>query len=407
MELSPDAILFALELLRRRELPAAKLAGHLRGVAAGSASDHLVALQEALLDSRPELAPRLNWLGAEPPYVLFHCRGCRRMFRARTDQVGPAAYCPLCGEAVMTDRNLLLLGDWVGPARRAAEPPSPPYVLGARRRFVHFDLVGLLGRGGAGMVYEAHNRRAGRRVALKMLDFQPLESVAETFRRLRRESRVAATVVHENIVRVLDLGVAEGVPFIEMELVRGASLSERVRSVGPLQAAEACDLVVQALRGLACVHREQIVHGDVKPGNILIERNGRARLTDFGIAKFLEETTSLASASRLVGSPHFMAPEQWRGDPLSPRTDLYAMGLVLYYALTGRLPYEGRVGPALMYSHLQDPVISPDEPPPGVPERLARVISRATQKGPDSRFQTAEEMAAVVEACARGPGETD
>jgi serine/threonine-protein kinase len=261
---------------------------------------------------------------------------------------------------------------------RAAEAAGATATLPAVQQFAHFDLGPMLGRGGAGKVYQARNRRSGLTVALKLLDFQPLEPASDALKRLKREARVAASIVHPNIVRIFDLGVAEGVPFVEMELVSGVSLKERVRSEGPLEPAEAARLCTEALAGLARVHRERIVHGDVKPGNILIDDGGRARLTDFGLSTFLEETTSVSSG-RLIGSPHFMAPEQWRGEAVDARTDLYAVGLVLYFALTGRLPYDVQNPGALMYKHLNEPLLEPGRSCPHLPEPLAAVIRRASR----------------------------
>jgi len=141
------------------------------------------------------------------------------------------------------------------------------------------------------------------------------------------------------------------------------------------------------------------VHSDVKPQNILIDGEGRARLTDFGLARFLEETTTLSTQEHLVGSPHFMAPEQWRGQKLTEATDLYAMGLVLYFSLTGRLPYEGATRVALMYKHLHEPVIGAGRPLYQVPDPLAQVIRRATEKDPAERFGSAEEFAQAIADC--------
>ncbi|MHC4789406.1 MAG: serine/threonine-protein kinase, partial [Planctomycetota bacterium] len=206
------------------------------------------------------------------------------------------------------------------------------------------------------------------------------------------EARTAASIEHENIVRVFDLGVAEGVSFIEMEFVEGPSLREKVRREGSLPARQAVRLCAETLSGLACVHGAKMIHRDVKPGNILIDRQERARLTDFGLSRFLEETTSLSASEKVVGSPHFMAPEQWRGESLSPRTDLYAVGMVLYYALSGALPFEGAGAAALMYKHLHEPLLPPGEANPLVPRYLAQVIRRATAKGPAERFGSAAEF---------------
>jgi len=183
----------------------------------------------------------------------------------------------------------------------------------------------------------------------------------------------------------------EGLSFIEMELVRGTSLAEQVRAEGPLPPLQAVRLCAETLAALARVHQGGIVHRDIKPGNILVDQEGRARLTDFGLSRLLEETTTLAGTDRVVGSPHFMAPEQWRGEAVSARTDLYATGLVLYFALTARLPYEGESLVSLMYRHLHDPLLRAGEPYP-LPDYLCQVIRRATEKHPAARFESAEEF---------------
>ncbi len=169
-----------------------------------------------------------------------------------------------------------------------------------------------------------------------------------------------------------------------------------MRREGLLAPGEACRLCLQALGGLAAVHRARIVHSDIKPQNILIDAEGRARLTDFGLARFLEETTTISAQERVVGSPHFMAPEQWRGRKLTEATDLYAMGLVLYFALTGRLPYEGQARVALMYKHLHEPVLEPGRALPPIPHPLAQIIRRATAKSPEERFGSAGEFAKAI-----------
>jgi len=394
MQASPDAILLGLELLRSRVVSGREVAGFVRAAAQSKAADQSVAMGEQILARRPDLTELVLQCQAAPPYIPLHCNGCGGRFRVGPEQAVPTSTCPLCGEALATRAEVLFLSDWAMSPARAAEA-SPGYALVAQPRFAHFDLVKLIGRGGAGRVYEARNRRVGRVVALKLLHFRPLESAAETFGRLRRESRAAVSIKHQSIVRVLDLGVAEGVPFVEMELVRGVSLDRRVKADGPIAPLEACTICAQTLSGLECVHRARIVHGDVKPGNIMVDELGRARLTDFGIATFLEETTSLTAGGRAIGSPHFMAPEQWRGEPLSPRTDVYAMGLVLYFMLTGSRPYEGQTGPALMYKHLEGAAA---ELKWGMPERLRQIIRHATRTEPEERFAGAEEFRDALDA---------
>jgi len=187
--------------------------------------------------------------------------------------------------------------------------------------------------------------------------------------------------------------VAEGLPFIEMELIQGTSLREHLRREGALSPRQACTLCLQALAGLAAVHDQRIVHGDIKPGNILLDEEGRARLTDFGLSRFLEETTSMTPSRKAVGSPHFMAPEQWRGELLTARTDLYAMGLVLYNMLTGALPFDGLSLVTMMYRHLNESVLEAQQTPVAMPDRLAQIIRRSTEKAPERRFQACEAFA--------------
>ncbi len=397
MGCSADAILLGLRLVEQGHLSPREAAEHLRAVIAGDVPDHLVALEERILTRRPELSARTVQNCGEAPYVPVDCPGCKARFRVLPDQVGPSAYCPLCGEAIMKANGLAFLGDDPMSGLRAAEAPAHYAAAAAPERFAHFELHGLLGRGGTGRIYRARNLRSGQTVALKLLHFQPLEPAADSLRRLRQEAHAAAAVEHENVVRVFDLGVAEGLAFIEMQLVEGPSLRERMRRDGPMPPEQACLLCRQVLAGLAQVHRHGIVHGDIKPGNILLRGDGVPLLTDFGIARLLEETTSETPGSKVVGSPHFMAPEQWRGERLTLATDLYAMGLVLYSALLARLPYEGQSRVALMYKHLHEPLLDPQEYYPEIPRYLAEVIVRATEKPVAERFGNAEEFAGALE----------
>ena len=396
MNLSADAIMLGLDLMKEGGIPPGRLAELFRAVSASGVPDQVVALEERVLARAPDLASLVARLGVRPRYVPVDCPSCQARLRAPGEVVGPSSYCPLCGEAIVTARQFLFLEAYAETEWRAAEKEAPLYGLPRPQRFAHFELLRLLGRGGAGRVYEARNVKSGRTVAVKVLAFRPLESAADAFKRLRREARVAASVTHHNVVPVHDLGVAEGLPFIEMELIEGTSLREHLRREGGLPPRQACTLCVQALAGLAAVHEHGIVHGDVKPGNILLDGEGQVRLTDFGLSRFLEETTSMTSNRKAVGSPHFMAPEQWRGDLLTARTDLYAMGLVLYNMLTGVLPFEGLSLVAMMYRHLNESVLEAQRSPAAMPNHLARIIRRSTEKAPERRFQTCEAFAGAI-----------
>lgn len=391
---APDAVLLALGLVSEGHLAAGE-AADLIGEASSAGGDQFVALQEHVVARRPDLRSAVSALGEVCVYVPLDCRACGGRFRARPAELESAETCPLCGEALASRLRPRLPARQQGTSGRAAEAAGT-YAPALCRRFAHFQLQNLLGGGGAGQVFRAVNRRTGARVAVKLLDFEPLESVADSLRKLRQEARATASVRHPNVVPVLDLGVAEGIPFVEMELVEGPSLTHLVRREGCLARERAAALLQQALCGLGAVHAARIVHGDVKPGNILVDRAGCARLTDFGLATFLEETTSLSTTSTVVGSPHFMAPEQWRGEALSPATDLYAMGMVLYFALTGRLPWEGERSFALMFHHLHEPLLPAGASHYPIPDALAQVIRRATEKDPAERFGDAGEFAAAL-----------
>ncbi|MHC5035559.1 MAG: serine/threonine-protein kinase, partial [Planctomycetota bacterium] len=401
-------ISLGLRLLAAGYVRPTELAEHFRAVAAGSAPDHLVAFQERILARHAGMEDVLAQLEPDPRCVVLDCQSCRARFRAPRPGLGQASYCPMCAEAVTTARRLLVLEGFSSsaddrPARAAGVPGLFAAEGGARyavapavQRFAHFELIRLAGRGEAGRVYEARNVRSGRKVALKVLDLEPPAADGGMLRRLRREARVASGVVHEHVVRVLDLGVAEGIFFVEMQFVGGVALSDHVRRLGPLPASEACRLCQEMLSGLSRVHREGVVHGDVGPGNILMDERKRARLTDFCLSRLVAGATSPAGGGPQVGSPQFMAPEQWRGEALSARTDIYSAGLVLYFLLTGTMPYEGASRPELMHKHLHEPLLHPEAGHPMVPERLARVIRQATSKAPADRFESAEALSAAL-----------
>jgi serine/threonine-protein kinase len=282
-------------------------------------------------------------------------------------------------------------------ARRAAEGGAAYATPVPGARFGHFELVTVLGRGGAGRVYRARNTRSGRLVALKVLDVRPLDSAEEVERRLHREVRVARRVHHAHVVGVLSAGIIGGVPYLETQLVQGGSLrDEAVRRRGlPVQ--EAAGICCQALRGLQAVHRMAMVHGDVKPANILLDEQGRARVSDFGLARFLEEATSTGTTG-LVGSPYYMAPECWTGGLAMPASDIYSMGLVLYFALTGRHPWQGRSPAAIMCGHLQQSLLPEGQEPSGMPAGLADIVRRASARRPEDRFADSAQFADALTA---------
>ena len=357
MELSASAILLGLSVLKRGRARPRELADCLIELSQSSERDQVLGLQERLLIDDREQSPRLAKLTVESDFTPVHCPECSSRFRAYSWQIDRSDTCPACEAPIAVPGAVIGDADRQ-PARRAAEVLPAYRTAGSSDRFAHFELVSQVGAGGASTVYEAVNSRSRRRVALKLLNFLPLERTRATWERLLREAAVTGSVAHSHVVEVYDTALVEGRPFIEMEFLPGGSLRDRLEQGGPLDVGEACRIVCESLKGLSRAHRENVIHRDLKAGNILLEENGRAKVSDFGLCKLLEETTS-TTTGKLLGSPHFMAPEQWQGAEIGPWTDIYAAGLILYYVLTGRRPFEGDNALSVMYQHLHSPVPDP------------------------------------------------
>ncbi len=264
-----------------------------------------------------------------------------------------------------------------------------------------YRVVGTLAEGGMGAVYDVLDERLDRPVAMKVLR-RELADEQEARRRFEREARLVAKLGHPNIAQVLDFGHAsDGASYLVMERVPGETLSkilERDKRVEPMRAAE---IVRQALDGVAAAHATGIVHRDIKPGNVMVFRVGASardmvKVLDFGIASFVttQTYTRLTHTGVIVGTPAYMAPEQARGEPVDARTDVYAMGVLLYCLLAGRKPFQGDVA-----AMLEGVLFS--EPPPvasfaDVSPELAAIVARAMRKGPATRFGTASEMSLAL-----------
>jgi tetratricopeptide (TPR) repeat protein len=273
-----------------------------------------------------------------------------------------------------------------------------------------YRVLEKLGEGGMGEVYRAHDSRLGRDVALKVL---PAEFAAdpERLQRFEREARATAALSHPNILAVYDLGTYEGTPFIVEELVEGESLRERL-SGGPVPVTTAVELASQIARGLAAAHEKHIVHRDLKPDNVIVTRDGVAKILDFGLAKFVDprspdnsETLTRAPAGetesgRVLGTIAYMAPEQARGAAVDHRADIFALGVVLYEMLAGSRPFAGVGAIDTLSAILKD---DPKPLPSTVPSGLQGVVRRCLEKRPDDRFATAREVLAALQATTTDP----
>lgn len=255
-----------------------------------------------------------------------------------------------------------------------------------------------LGRGGMGVVYLAHEVALDRTVALKVLP-PALAGRADQRQRFLREARTAARLSHPHIVPIFTVDEVDGLVFFAMAHVHGESLGERIRRRGPLATSEVVRVLREVAWALAYAHAQGVVHRDVKPDNVLLEEpSGRALVTDFGIARGLDES---GSAGREVqGTAEFMSPEQVRGDAMDARSDIYSLGVLGFYGLTGRFPFEADSVPAMLAKHLEEPAPPLASVVPGVPSRLARAIDRCLRKDPGERFPDGE---ALAEALGQSP----
>ena len=257
-----------------------------------------------------------------------------------------------------------------------------------------FEVIRELGRGGMGVVVLARDLRLDRMVAIKVL---PATVADDEWReRFLREARTAAQLSHPNIVPIYRADETDGLAFFIMGFVDGESLAERVQARGALPVPDVVPWLREVAWALAYAHARGVVHRDVKPENIMVERSsGRAFVTDFGIARDTK-ADSLTATGSVLGTVHYMSPEQASGDPLDGRSDLYALGLVGFYLLSGRQPFEGLAAHAVLVAHATRPVPPLSSVAPQVPRAVAAVIDRCVAKRPDDRYATGEELAEAL-----------
>jgi eukaryotic-like serine/threonine-protein kinase len=263
-----------------------------------------------------------------------------------------------------------------------------------------FELEEVVGSGGMASVYRAHDRLLERPVALKILHEHYVRD-EEAVERFQREARSAAQLAHPNIVTVIDRGEDDGRPYIVFEYVVGENLKQLVTREGALPIGTAIDLGIQIAQALEAAHERGVVHRDIKPQNVLLGEEGRAKVTDFGIAR-ARGTEGLTLTGTIMGTSDYIAPEQAKGEPAGEASDIYSLGVVLYELLTGRVPYEGESPVAVAMRHVHDPVPSVRSRRPEVPPRLDACVRRALAKEPRDRFASMSDLIAELEACRRG-----
>jgi hypothetical protein len=270
-------------------------------------------------------------------------------------------------------------------------------------RLGKYRLVHRVGEGGTGVVYAAEDPVLTRRVAIKILSGDATQEPGAA-QRFIREARAAARLNHPNVVTVYDMGRQDDITYIVMELVDGASAQAALAERGTLPWPQATRISADVCRGLAAAHGAGLIHRDIKPSNILLGGDGSVKLSDFGLAKAPQlDTTHATQPGTILGTPHYMSPEQCAGEHIDARADLYALGGAYYALLTGRPPYSGSDGVKVMYAHCTAPIPDPRNVVPSVPEACTAVVAKAMAKKRADRFRSAQEMLAALTAILETP----
>ncbi len=260
-----------------------------------------------------------------------------------------------------------------------------------------FELVELIGKGGMSSVYKAQDRLLDRMVAIKILHPHFTED-EEYVERFRREARSVAQLSHPNIVTVIDRGEDAGRQYIVFEYVEGENLKELLERTGPMPVRDALVMALQMTRALSFAHGRGLIHRDVKPQNVLLNADGQAKMTDFGIARSID-VQGVTITGTILGTSEYIAPEQARGEQVDAQTDVYSMGVVLYELLTGGVPFEGDNFVTVALRHVNEPVPSVLDRRPEVPARVATAVERSMAKFPAERFQSMDELSEELEIC--------
>ncbi|HML22633.1 MAG TPA: serine/threonine-protein kinase, partial [Aggregatilinea sp.] len=272
------------------------------------------------------------------------------------------------------------------------------------RTLGNYEIVGRLGRGGMATVYRAHQLNMQRDVAIKVMSVE-LASNPQFVSRFEQEAHVIAHLEHPRILPVHDYGHDGDYFYIVMRLVEGETLFERLQR-GQLSLKEAARFTGQIGEALDYAHSRGIIHRDLKPNNVLIDAWDNTYLMDFGLAKLIASSQQLTASGAVLGTPAYMSPEQWRGGEVDARTDVYALGVMLYEMVLGQPPFDSETPYSLMYKHLNDLPTPPREIMPGLPPAVEACLMKALEKDPPKRYQSAGELARAFRA-AVGEGEAE
>ncbi len=303
--------------------------------------------------------------------------------KCHSDNTNTARFCSNCAAPLTLDKEAILSGTetyltQIQELKRGS-------VFAER-----YEVIEELGRGGMGKVYRVIDKKIDEEIALKLLKPE-IASDEKNIERFRNELKYARKITHNNVCRMYHLGEVEGAQFITMEYVSGEDLKTSIRRVGPLSTGKAVIIIKQVCEGLAEAHKHSVIHRDLKPHNIMIDKKGNARIMDFGIVRSLK-TAGITQTGLMVGTPTYMSPEQAEGIAATQLSDIYSLGVILFELVTGRVPFEGDTALTLALKHKTAPIPDPREFNAQIPEELSLVIFKCMEKNPDKRYQNAEEL---------------
>jgi serine/threonine protein kinase len=264
-----------------------------------------------------------------------------------------------------------------------------------------YELLEKIGEGGMGIVYKAKCHLLNRIVAVKILKAE-LSRDEEFVARFKREATSAARLSHPNIVNVHDVGEENDVNFIVMEYINGKTLKQIIKANGRISSQRTVEIALQIARALDCAHKNNIIHRDIKPDNILITEDNIVKVADFGIAKVADSRT-VTNSNKIIGTAHYFSPEQAKGNFVDGRTDIYSLGILMYEMITGKVPYDADSSITIAMMHIQEPVIPPIEINADIPENINGVILKAIEKEPINRYQEAKKMAEILSSIKKNP----
>jgi serine/threonine protein kinase len=330
------------------------------------------------------------------------CPSCGRTF---DDEGGEGqGTCPHCGAAPGSDPSgeTMALTPQQMKAAGLGAPPAPPPDGSYRHVIKGYELLKKLGEGGMGGVFLARQKSTGKHVALKILR-GALARDRDYVTRLAREAKLASELDHPNIIRAFETGESSGHHYLAMDYVEGKSLNDVLEIQGVLREKESLEIALQMARALAYAHTMGIVHRDIKPDNIMITREGTAKLADLGLAKQVDSESGLTQTGTTMGTPDYMSPEQARGDKdIDIRSDIYSLGATLFRMVTGKPPFEGPSPGVVIAKRLTEVPPSPSEVNPTVSSRCDRLISRMISPHRDDRHQTPQELVIDIEKILAG-----